>query len=209
MSWADVGEVVKAVAPGFTAGAAWCAAYLGYRGLGRWREETIGKRKADLAEQALTAFFQARHVLKGVRSRGFFGEEGSSRRPAAGENPKQQELRNLYYIPIERLNRNYELFAKIQTLSYLFSAHFGEISLRPFNAILSVPKEIESAASILVQMTSGDDTEDATAQRSKEQLFDTLGWGQSMGPDAIDRKIDGAVQDMEKLCRPVLMATRS
>jgi hypothetical protein len=40
-----VGEVIRAVAPVFTAGAACFGAYIGYRGLEKWRAETIGKRK--------------------------------------------------------------------------------------------------------------------------------------------------------------------
>ncbi len=53
MKWVDVAEAVKAIAPVFTAGAACFGAYIGYRGLERWRAETIGKRKAELAEEVL------------------------------------------------------------------------------------------------------------------------------------------------------------
>ena len=60
MDWASVGEVVKVLAPVATAGAAWFAAIIAYRGLNKWRAETIGKRKAELAEQALVAFYVAR-----------------------------------------------------------------------------------------------------------------------------------------------------
>jgi hypothetical protein len=208
MAWTDVGEAIKAIAPVFTAGAACAAAFVGYRGLEKWRAETIGKRKADLAEQALTAFFEARDVLKAARIRAFFGKEGSSRKPEDGESEKQQEMRNLYFIPIERLNRKNELFAKIQTLSYLFSAHFGETSHEPFNAILGARDDIRVAAGILIELTRGDHADSAFERQAKPHL-DTLGWGQSTAPDAIDRKIEKAVQDIEKLCRPVLTAKRN
>ena len=47
----------------FTAVAACFGVYLGFQGLEKWRDETIGKRKTELAEQALVAFYEARDVL--------------------------------------------------------------------------------------------------------------------------------------------------
>jgi hypothetical protein len=205
--WTDVGEVIKAIAPVFTTGAACFGVYLGFRGLEKWRDETIGKRKTELAEQALVAFYEARDVLGWARSRGFFGEEGSTRTPSAGESDKQQEMRNTYFVPIERLNKKNELFAKIQTTRYAFAAQFGENSLEPFNAILGVRNDIQIASSILIKTTYGDDTDSRFEQRA-QPFLDTLGWGTSTAPDDIDRKIEKAVQDIEKTCRPVLTAMR-
>lgn len=150
MSWADFGEIIKTVAPVVTASAACFGAYLGYRGLEKWRVETIGKRKAELAEQALIAFYEARDVFLWVRSRGMRAGEGSSRTPAAGESQTQQEKRNTYFIPIERLTHQKELFAKLQTLRYAFAAQFDETATEPFKAILGVHNEIQSAASVLI-----------------------------------------------------------
>ena len=88
------------------------------------RELHDHKRKTELAEQTLTAFYEARDVFNWVRSRGIFGAEGNSRTPAPGETETQQEKRNTYFIPIERLTREKTLFAKIQSLRYAFAAHF-------------------------------------------------------------------------------------
>lgn len=206
LGWADFGEVIKAVAPIVTASAACFGAYLGYRGLEKWRVETIGKRKAELAEQALTAFYEARDVFVWVRSRGMFGGEGSSRTPAAGESATQQEKRNTYFIPIERLTHQKELFAKLQTLRYAFAAQFDEAATEPFKAILGVHGDIQSAASVLIQITQGDDLS-GSFEHSAPPLLDILGWGMAGRPDDIDRKIEKAVQDIEKLCRPVLSGT--
>jgi hypothetical protein len=37
-------------------------AYIGYRGLTKWREERIGKRRVELAEDVLADFYQARDM---------------------------------------------------------------------------------------------------------------------------------------------------
>lgn len=100
------------------------------------------KRKTELAEQGLTAFYEARDVFLWVRSPGIFAAEGTSRTPAPEETPTQQENRNTYFIPIERLTREKTLFAKIQTLRYAFAAHFGDSAIEPFNAISGVRTQI-------------------------------------------------------------------
>jgi hypothetical protein len=167
------------------------------------RELHDHKRRMELAEQGLTAFYEARDVFIWVRSRGIFGGEGSSRTPAPGETATQEEKRNTYFIPIERLSREKTLFAKIQSLRYAFTAHFGERAIEPFAAVWGVHNEIQSAASILIQITGGDDFEGAL-ERSAPPLLDSWGWGMAERPDDIDRKIEKAVQDIEKLCCPVL-----
>ena len=207
MSWSDVGEVIKVVAPIFTAGAACTGVFIAYKGLEKWRAEIIGKRRADLAEQALIAFYEARDVFLWVRSRGIFGAEGSSRTPVPGETPTQQEQRNTYFIPIERLTREKTLFAKIQSLRYAFAAHFGESAIEPFNAISGAHTQIQSAASVLIKITPADDDIGGAFARDAPPLLNLLGWGMAARPDDIDRKIDKAVQDMENLCRPVLSGT--
>ncbi len=121
------------------------------------RELHDHKCKTELAEQALTAFYEARDAFIWVRSRGIFGAEGSTRTPAPGETATQQEKRNTYFIPIERLTREKTLFVKIQSLRYAFAAEFGESAVEPFKAIWGAHNEIHSAASVLIQITRGDD----------------------------------------------------
>jgi hypothetical protein len=161
------------------------------------------KRKTELAEQGLTAFYEASRVLDSVRSRGILGSEGSSRTPEASETKTQQEKRNTFFIPIERLTREKALFARLHSLRYAFAAHFGVAGTEPFDAITGVENEIISIASVLIQMTHDDYVGDLY-DRSARPLLDSLGWGVTERPDDMDRKIEKAVQDIEKLCRPVL-----
>ena len=167
------------------------------------RELHDHKRKTELAEQGLTAFDEASRVFVSVRSRGIFGAEGSSRTPAPGESATQQEKRNTFFIPIERLVRDKALFARLQSLRVSFAAHFGVVATEPFDVITGVQNEIISAASVLIQMTHDGDADDLY-DRSAQPLLDTLGWGRAARPDDIDRKIEKAVQDIDRLCRAVL-----
>ena len=118
MNWADVGEVIKAVAPVFTAGAACTGAWIAYRGLEKWRAETIGKRKAELAEQALASMYEVRDVFQWARTRVIFPGEGETRSPEEDEPEKIKARRNRYSVPIERLHQDKELFARLQSQRY-------------------------------------------------------------------------------------------
>jgi hypothetical protein len=207
MNWVEAGEIAKAIAPMFTAGAACFGAWIAWHGLEKWRIEMVGKRKADLAEQALTAAYEARDVFVVARSRGFLGGEGDSRKERPGEGEAQQKMRNTYFIPIERLTREKELFARLQSLRYAFAAHFGDHAMSPFDEIRQVRAEIISSASILIEITANDGR--ILHLGGGEALLNVLGWGPAERPDDIDRKIEKAFQDIKSLCHPVLTGARS
>lgn len=136
-----------------------------------------------------------------VRTPGGFGGEGSSRTPDAGESATEKEKRNTYFVPIERLNCEKELFAKLQSLRYSFAAYFGEAAIEPFISMWSVHTNISSSASTLIQYAEDDERPFA------EPLLNRLGWGAGPRPDDIDRTIEKAVIDIEAVCRPVLTGT--
>ena len=204
MDWASVGEVVKVLGSAATAGAACFGASIAYRGLNKWRDETVGKRKTELAEQALTAAYEARDVFIWTRSRGIFGGEGGSRIPVGGESKTQHERRNTYFIPIERLTHEKELFARLHSLRYAFAAHFGDASIEPFKEIMDVHNSIITSATVLIEMIHDDDDTGASFRNSAESLLNTIGWGPAARPDDVDRKINKAIHDLEQSCRPVL-----
>jgi hypothetical protein len=187
MEWGTVSDWVTALANVGLAGAAIFAARQGIRTLNAWRTETIGKRKAELAEQALISFYQAREVLSFVRTpvhlRG--GAEST------------------YLIPIQRLDRETELFAKIQTQRYSFAAVFGPKSTQPFDSLQEVHGRMVTAARTLSQMPQETGTM-GYPNDSTTELKNTLGWGLRKRPDVIDKKIDEAIEAMEAICRPVL-----
>jgi hypothetical protein len=134
------------------------------------------KRRVDLAEQAIAAFYEARDVLDFSRSRFLGAGEGKSR-------PK--------------VNTENALFARLLAMRYSFAAHFGQDAAGPFNAILQARNEIISAASILIQTVS------EFGQDSIE-MRNVLGWGPAERPNKLDREIADAVAAIEEICRPVL-----
>ena len=119
MDWASVGEVVKVLAPVATAGAAWFAAIIAYRGLNKWRAETIGKRKAELAEDVLADFYEAKGTILDARRPGStLADEGNSRPKLEDETPEETKRYNNAFRVIERLSEKREFFAGWQARKY-------------------------------------------------------------------------------------------
>src|SRR6202012_4354907 len=103
-------------------------------GINEWRRQTVGKRKIELAEQVLASFYEAGDLFVWVRSPAAFGGEGETRQ-AEGEDENVRRSRNTYFVPIERMQKHSELFAKLQSQRYSFMALFGSDAVAPFDAL--------------------------------------------------------------------------
>src|SRR5262245_35787340 len=126
MEWGSAADWVSAVANVVVAVAAALAAWQGIRSLSAWREETIGRRRMELAEQVLADFYRARDVINHARSPLIFPDEGSGRPREADEDPRARMDRDRAYVPFARLAKEQELFSRIEARRYPFAAYFGE-----------------------------------------------------------------------------------
>jgi hypothetical protein len=112
-------------------------------------------------------------------------------------------MRDLYFIPIERLAREKELFAKIHAQRYEFSAYFGKQNIGPFETLFHIHNSVIVGAQLLITMApyvgaaDGDET-------TRQELLNRLGWGTAKRPDDTDKKIDEAVVKIEEICEPIL-----
>jgi hypothetical protein len=173
------------------------------------RDFSTWKRLSELAEQALVSFNQVEKVFRWVRSPGMMNGEGESRPADANESAHLKKTRDLFFIPIERMRQEKELFSTIQVLRPAFEAHFGPDAGKPFDEISQVFNEITSAAYTLIDATRFASPPPPLAiapgwQPGNETLRNTLGWGPRPRPDDIDRRIEVAVEKIAALCRPVL-----
>jgi hypothetical protein len=191
------------LAPLVQAGMVLVTGIVAIRGLSAWRQQLIGKRRAELAEQVLVNFYAARDALKLARVRGFRSEEGESRKPVENEDEQVKMMRNTYFIPIERLMKEKAVFANLQAQRYTFGAYFGNPAITPFDTILEKHNVIFSTAEVLIRSAQYDRAHQAVAV-AQDNLLDELGWGKRERPDDTDRAIDAAVLEIETLCRPVL-----
>lgn len=191
------------IAPLVQAAVVLVTGFVAVRGLSAWERQMIGKRKAELAEQVLVSFYDARDVFQFVRTNALREGEGKTRQPDKGETEQIQKMRNMYFVPIERLIREKELFAKLRAQRYAFRSYFGAKSNAPFETLAQAHSKLQFTASSLINISAFDATDKVVADQ-RSDLLNTLGWGTGARPDDLDKSIDAAVSEIEALCKPIL-----
>lgn len=182
-------------------------------GISAWRRETLGRRKIELAEETLSAFYQARDCIRQARAPLIMGGEVKSRTPVEGETPEEKSRRDALFAPAERLMNQSEVFAELGASSYRLAALLGEEARRPVTEILRVRHRVFVAVSMLIgrdrdRAMHGPEDEDAGTKKLYQNLQKDIGWASSKD-DPLGDELDKAVADMEAICRPVLAGQKT
>jgi hypothetical protein len=82
--------------------------------LNTWRREIIGQKRAELVESTLTLFYEARDIIRAVRSPTGFAEERKTRPRTEDDATDERRYLDSVYVPINRLNRENSFFAQIK-----------------------------------------------------------------------------------------------
>ena len=85
-------------------------------GLAIWRFQLIGKRRFDVAEDALVTFSLAKDAFDHVRGVGGYSGEGQTRERTEGETFEQKRHRDSCHVPIERLKSYSDLFSTLRKI---------------------------------------------------------------------------------------------
>jgi hypothetical protein len=171
-------------------------------GLNAWRRETVGRRKAELAEEVLAQFYHARDILTWARfpvgpAPALLGAPG----PVAGETAEDASEKRRMYAPVERLAQESQIFSELQATRYRFMAYFGEESSRPFDELRALQSEVVIAADKLVRAQGKPETQDI--RQSRGHLESAIGWG-AAAEDRIAHRLERAVREIEAVCRPLI-----
>jgi hypothetical protein len=175
-------------------------------GINEWRRQTVGKRKIELAEQVLASFYEARDLFVWVRSPAAFGGEGETRQ-AEGEDENVRRSRNTYFVPIERMQKHSELFAKLQSQRYSFMALFGADAVAPFNELRQVQVRISVSAQTLIGMVgnrAARERNQALWDRCESDIWEGM-YEANEQEDPLKTSIANLINRIETLCRPVLL----
>lgn len=212
--WTVVIAITQIVASLTTCVAMLLTAVVAIYGITSWRREFRGKRQIDLAEEALSLFYEAREVITSARSCLGFGYEGRTREPEAEETPAQKKARDAAYVIFERLQPHEELFSKLHAMRYRFMAQFGLGSAKPFDELKKIRNEIFSAARRLARLWAEDvshfDEKRLNAHYEKTQKYESIFWDTyDEVADPINPRLDKVVSEIESICRPVIMDKRS
>lgn len=175
-------------------------------GIVQWRRQMIAERRMGLAEEVLSAFYEARHVIRAARSPGSSGGEGGSWR----DPDKEKEGNGLkfirvdaYFAPAERLFKQHEFFAKFQALEFRFLAVYGAEYQEHFQSIWSARSNVITSSEMLARTAM-----EALDGRKGLDLETRRNWEAHIWThneeDEISRSVNGALGAIEGICRPML-----
>jgi hypothetical protein len=174
-----------------------------------WRKQMIAERKMGLAEEVLSAFYQARDIIEAVRSPATWGGEGRSWRDEIDDvepRPEQGPI-DAYYAPAERLNQHIEFFSRLEALQYRSQAVFGVPVGGHFAAIWSVRNRVKISSVTLAHRLYEQVYKDAPemGEDLRNQMQSDIGWGiDDVENDPINQEVEAAVKGIESICRPAL-----
>jgi hypothetical protein len=176
------------------------------RGLNAWRLETVGRRKAELAEEVLAQFYRARDILTWARfpvdqSPAAVSAPRTTPGAATGDTAEDASEKQRAYAPVERLAQESQIFSELQASRYRFMAYFGEDSSRPFDELRALQGEVVAAAGKLVRAQGKPETHDTRQNRGRWES--AIGWG-GAAEDHISHRLERAVREIEAVCRPLI-----
>ena len=145
----EVLECFKVGAEILKGGAAIFAARVVYLGIDSWKQEFIGKRRIELAEDTLATFFEIKAAIAFIRSPLRGKQEGSTRQREPDEDPEHREILDRAFIAEERYNKKEEIFNKYNKLQYRFRATFGDETKDFFAKITKITNDIFSSSRLL------------------------------------------------------------
>lgn len=192
------------------------AAGLAVWGLRAWRRDFIGKRRIELAEDALRLFYQARDAITAMRAPTAFGSEMADVVRGENESSAKFHWRQTVAPLFGRYNERTEMFAQLAALRYRFMARFGEKSAEPFVEIQTIVHRLFVSAHMLVQTADADDSpmpmDDAgdvlalarERRRQERRKWEDDIWGVGGDDDKVAKDVDAIVARIEARCRPII-----
>lgn len=191
----DVTSIVQAIA--VTA-----VAYPAFKGLTSWRMQLLGKKKIELAEDALVLAYELEGLIEWARHLVSFPGEGQDRPNRENEPEDRQRLNDSFYSRVSRLNEKTEEFARLRKTRMLFRAYFGNEAQEALQEFIIVRNQISSAVGMLINHAG-----DLSYPEDLRKQHHNIIWDHSTEeePDDIRRRINDAVAEIERVCRPILM----
>jgi hypothetical protein len=135
---------------------------------------------------------------------GSFGKEGTTRKAESEEPEGAKETKDMYFIPVERLQRHGEFFAGFFAKQFTATAQFGPVVKESFETLAKALNEVYLSSSLLISMVGQPSIND---YKVKDSLLDDLwrGRAEALGrEDKIELQIESAISNLEIIFRPVL-----
>ncbi|MGE7156231.1 hypothetical protein ACQKJ1_21155 [Methylorubrum rhodesianum] len=167
------------------------------------REQSIFKRKFDLAELMLTDAYRFQSFMQYVRNGFAFEGEAKDRPQEEAEPESLRRTRDSYYVPQARIKAEDEFLGSMFARRNACQAHFGVDADKAFNLFRQALHRTRLASQLLVGWSGHHgDFDKETMKNLRDEI-----WQQQAvhnKNDEIGESIEEAVKICERLCQPVL-----
>jgi len=195
--WIEFAKAAPSVVTAITAIVGVCIARAG---LEKWRSETRGKRKAEVAETTLTNVYEMEGILRSARERVVFSDEMTRR-----EGVPDEIATDPNYAPEARLLAHQEFFGRFRSQKYAFAAVFGREAAKPLDELWQIRLKINSAVFELVNNKAMSKSR-VQAERDTWGKWYYTAFGAPGEDDETSRLISRYVSAIEDTCRPAIAA---
>lgn len=183
----------------------WVAIY----GIDSWRREHRGKRDIELAEDALTLFYEARDAIKYMRNPLLHVSEYADIEKNSDETDGEFAARRKASVTFRRYDNRNDLFNKIYAMRYRFMAQIGLERAKPYEELKVIINDILRTARILAyswpQYYSSNQLP-SDKLKQKIERYEAVLWEGSPEEDPITPKIDETIDKIENTCRKIITA---
>lgn len=179
-------------------------------GIGAWKREFIGKRKIELAEDTMAAFFAVRDAIAQIRNPFSYTGEGSTRKRSPNETEEEAQLLDQGFVVIERYQKHEATFIEFSKLKYRFMAVYGAENKKIFEQVASQLNSIFVSARMLsthywrrqgrVHMEADEFQKHLEAMHRHERIF----WDHQDEEDEIRKNLKSVEDELTKIVTPVI-----
>jgi hypothetical protein len=195
--WKNAPATFSIIKDFVVSGVAISGAVVGWKALSKWREETVGKRRLELAEDVLSAFYQIQEAIQDARTPLVLAEE-----MVKEEGVPDEVAGNPAYAPIRRLRDAFEHIRDLRTKRHRFAAVFGRDATKPWDEVEAILNRMRAASDALLRLRDEHTTaSDPDAEFYREQRHILF---RGLGDDLITPRLTAAVEQIEAICRPVI-----
>ena len=183
--------------------AVWVAIY----GIDSWRREHSGKRRLELAEDALSLFYEAADAIRHIRHPASFGSETESIVQGEHESDSDFRARKNASIVFLRYQQHSDLFNKLHAMRYRFMAQIGKAEARSFDDLREINNTIQGSARVLSHLWSRDNfvSDDQRARhRTELAKYEAIFWEGLEEDDPINPRLELVIETFESVCRGII-----
>jgi hypothetical protein len=125
-------------------------AFFASKSLNAWRNQLVGKRRFEVAEETIVAAYKARDALNWIRNPAAWSNEKIDRKPDSYETEEQKKRRDVYFAPIKRILETADDFAQLGKMRHLCQAHFGDEASSAIDEFFKIRSDVSIAANMLI-----------------------------------------------------------